>query len=55
MEASFALRPYVRTFDRNSVRASCCVSVLPPSARVPLWMSRTTARATPIGSMPGWR
>ena len=22
----------VRTFDRNSVRASCCVSVLPPSA-----------------------
>ena len=51
------LQPCGRTsgaFDRNSVRASCCVSVLPPSTRPPCRMSRTTARARPIGSMPGW-
>ena len=30
---SLILRPKVFTFERNIVRASCCVSVLPPSTR----------------------
>ena len=30
------LRPTLRAFERNSVRASCCVSVLPPSSVSPV-------------------
>ena len=35
------------------MRASCWVSVLPPSASDRLRTSRTTARASPMGSTPG--
>ena len=52
--ASLILRPYDFWFERNSVRASCCVSVLPPFDGAAERTSRTTARPSPIGSMPGW-
>ena len=53
--ASLPFRRKSREPVRKSVRASCCVSVLPPSSRRPARTSRTMARPMPIGSMPRWR
>ena len=52
--ASRALRPKVRSLDRNTPFANCCVMVLPPCDAPSDHRLCHIARAIPRGSTPQW-
>ena len=54
ISASRALRPSVRSLDRKTPLASCCVMVLPPCDAPSDQRLCHIARAMPRGSMPQW-